>query len=126
MRPQTRLLSMQPQIRLAYRICTHLLSVLLVLAIVVCDTAICNRMHDVYALLAHFPRQRLRKLAHRCATGAICGELRAASQRAKCAGKDEGLVHVSVNGVVGKRSHVRLSSPRPRPIPSRHGPQTCA
>jgi hypothetical protein len=94
MRPQTRLLAMQPQIRLTHRIRTHLLPNLLVLAVIIRDTAVRNRMHDVYALLAHLTRQCLRELPHRCAAGAVSCKLRTASQCAKRAGEDDGLVYL--------------------------------
>jgi uncharacterized membrane protein YqjE len=79
MRPQTRLLIVQPQIRLTHRIRTHLLALLLVLAVVVCNTAVRNSMHNMHALLAHLASKCLRQLSDRCATCAICGELRTAS-----------------------------------------------
>lgn len=56
MRPQTRLLVVQPQIRLAHGIGAHLLPDPLVLAILILDPAIGNRMHDVHALLAELAR----------------------------------------------------------------------
>lgn len=79
MRPQARLLSMQPQIRLTDRISAHLLTDLLVLTILVLDSAVGDRMHDVHALLAELSRQRLRQLSDRSATSAVRGELRTAS-----------------------------------------------
>lgn len=82
---------MQPQIRLADRISAHLLTNLLVLAVLVLDTAICDRMDDVYALFAELSRQRLRQLPHRSATSAVRGKLRAASECTQCAGENERL-----------------------------------
>jgi hypothetical protein len=60
MRPQTRLLAMQPQIRFANSICTHLLARLLILTVVISDTAIRNSVHDMNTLLAHLASQGLR------------------------------------------------------------------
>jgi hypothetical protein len=60
MRPQTRLLVVQPQIRLAHCVRTHLLADLLVLAVFIRNTTVRNSMHNMHALLAHFPSKRLR------------------------------------------------------------------
>lgn len=64
MRPQTRLLPMQPQIRLPHRIRTHLLTRSLRLALFVRNPTVRDSMHDMHALLAHLPRKRLRELTH--------------------------------------------------------------
>ena len=76
MRPQTRLLVMQPQIRLTNRICSHLLPRLLRLTIFILNAAIRDRMHNMHTFLAHLPRQSLRKLADRRAASAVRSELR--------------------------------------------------
>lgn len=70
---------MQPQIRLANRIGAHLLPDFLVFAILVLDTAVCDGVDNVHALLAELSRQRLRQLPYRSATGTVCSELCAAS-----------------------------------------------
>ena len=95
MRPQTRLLVVQPQIRLAHRIGAHLLANFLVFAVLIFDTAIGNRMHDMHALLAQLPGECLRQLSHGSTASAVRGELRAAPQRTECTGEDESLELVS-------------------------------
>ena len=77
--PQTRLLVVQPQVRLTHGIGAHLLANLLVLAILVLDRPIGNRMHNMHALLAQLPRERLRQLSYRRATSAVRRELRTAA-----------------------------------------------
>jgi hypothetical protein len=135
MRPQTRLLPMQPQIRLPDRIRAHLLARLLVLAVLVRNRTIRNRVHNVHALLAHLARQRLRELAHRRAACAVGGELCGAPERAESAGEYDRLVGVSagarlnidsIGGVGGKGTvgYVRLSFPHPPSILPLHDPQT--
>lgn len=62
MRPQTRLLPMQPQIRLPHRIRTHFLPLPLLLTIFIRNAPVRDRMHDVYAFLAHLTGQGLREL----------------------------------------------------------------
>jgi hypothetical protein len=79
MRPQTRLLIMQPQIRLANSIRTHLLPRLLRLAVFISNTAIRNGVYDMHALLTHLPCKSLRELADRCAASAVRSELRTAA-----------------------------------------------
>lgn len=79
---------MQPKIRLPNRIRTHLLTPLLVLPLIIRNPPIRNRMHNMHALLAHFPCQRLSKLPHRRSTGAICRKLRTTAQRAQRARED--------------------------------------
>lgn len=86
---------MQPQIRLTHRIRTHLLARLLRLAVFIRNTAVRNRMYDMYTFFAHLARQRLRELAHRRAARAVGGELRAAAQRAESAGEYDGLIYTS-------------------------------
>lgn len=82
---------MQPQIRLAHRVSTHLLANLLVFAISVFNGAIGNRVHNMYALLTQLARERLRQLSDGSATSPVCSELRTATQRAEGAGEDQGL-----------------------------------
>ena len=51
---------MQPQIRLTHRIGAHLLTNLLVLAILILNTAVGDCVYDMHALLAQLSRERLR------------------------------------------------------------------
>lgn len=77
--PQTRLLVVQPQIRLTHRIGAHLLPDPLILAVLVFDAAVSDRMHNMHALLAELARKCLRQLSNRSATGTVRSKLRAAS-----------------------------------------------
>jgi hypothetical protein len=88
MGPKTRVLVMQPQVRLTHCVGTHLLPSLLILAILIDDAAISNGMDDMHSLLAQFPSERLGQLSHRSAACTVRSELRTAAERAKRAGKD--------------------------------------
>jgi len=89
--PQTRLLPVQPQIRLAHGISTHLLADLLVLAVLILDGPISNRVHNMHTLLTQLARERLRQLPDGSATSSIRSELRTAPQRAEGASKNQRL-----------------------------------
>src|SRR5690242_1754467 len=94
--PQARLLIMQPQICLANCIGAHLLTNLLVFAVLVFDTTVCNRVDNVYALLAELSCKGLCQLPDRSTTSAIRRELRAAPECTERAGEDERLANVSL------------------------------
>lgn len=89
--PQARLLPVQPQIGLAHRISTHFLADLLVLAILILDRPVGNRVHNMHTLLTQLACERLRQLPDRSATSPIRSELRTAPQRAEGASKDQRL-----------------------------------
>lgn len=56
MSPQTRFLSMQPEVRFPDGIRTHLPADPLVFSIFVCNGPVAYRVDDVHALLAHLAR----------------------------------------------------------------------
>ena len=89
--PQARLLVMQPQVRLAHSVSTHLLTSLLVLAILICDSTVGNRMHNMNTLLAQLSCERLCQLSNRRTPSTVCRELRAASQCTERTSEDESL-----------------------------------
>ena len=102
MRPQTRLLLVKPQIRLANSLGAHPLPNLLILAILVPDTAICNRVHDMDALLAHLPRQSLRNLSDAGSTGPVSAVSDVGAQSSQGSSEYDGLLAILV-GNQGKR-----------------------
>lgn len=96
---------MQPQIRLANRIRTHLLPRLLRLTVFISNATIRNRMHNMHALLAHLPRQSLRELADRCAASAVRSELRTTAQSTEGACEYD-----SLNNRISKQSPFQRGS----------------
>lgn len=82
---------MQPQIRLSHRVSTHLLPALLVLAVLILNAPVGNRMHNMHAFLAQLTGERLRELPYRGAARTVRGELRAAPECAEGASEDERL-----------------------------------
>lgn len=102
--PQTRLLPVQPQIRLADRISTHLLANLLVLAVLILDRPVGNRVHNMHALLTQFARERLRQLPHGGAPSSVRSKLRTATQCTKGTSKNQRLLSTDLISVVQRRN----------------------
>jgi len=91
MRPQAWLLPMEPQIRLPYRVGTHLLPNLLIFPIIIYDRTVGDGVHHMDAFFAHLSGERLRQLSDSGATSSIGGELGGASKGTEGSGEDERL-----------------------------------